>query len=72
MRNINDSIREAARELLAAGTVEVVIGYEQGSVPLRATPCFIRNIEDVDRLIWDETCENNLAKFLKDTKGKKP
>ena len=71
MRSINDSIRETARELLSAGTVDVVIGYERGSIPLRATPCFIRNAQDVERLIWDETCENNLAKFLKDTKGKK-
>ena len=61
MSSVVESIRETARKLLAEGTVEVVIGYEKGSLPLKATPCFVRTAQDVDKLIWDETCENNLA-----------
>lgn len=71
MNKIINDIRETARQLLADGKVDVVIGYEKGSLPLKATPCFVRTPEDVDRLIWDETCENNLASFVPKTAGKK-
>jgi len=40
-------------------------------VPLRATPVFIRKPEEVERLIWDASCENNLAVFLPKFRGKK-
>ena len=71
MNSIIGDIRETARQLLADGKVDVVIGYEKGSLPLKATPCFVRSPQDVDRLIWDETCENNLAKFASKTAGNK-
>ena len=61
---ISDQIREAARRLLQQKEVELVIGFEQGTLPLRFTPCFIRNEEDVDRLVWNSFCSNNLAKYL--------
>ncbi|MFC1919310.1 4Fe-4S dicluster domain-containing protein [Chloroflexota bacterium] len=61
---ITNKIREIARELLRKGDVEVVIGFEQGTVPLQFTPCFIRNKDQVDRLVWDSFCGNNLAKYL--------
>jgi len=60
---LTTEIREAARKLLREKKVEVVIGFERGSLPLRSRPCFVRNEEDVDRLVWDGTCENNLAKY---------
>lgn len=71
MNKITSDIREAARQLLAEGKVDVVIGYEKGSLPLKATPCFVHSPEKVDLLIWDETCENNLATFVAKTPGKK-
>lgn len=71
MNNIINDIRETARQLLAEGKVDVVIGYEKGSLPLKATPCFVRTPQDVELLIWDETCENNLATFVPKTPGKK-
>lgn len=71
MNNIINDIREIARQLLVDGKVDVVIGYEKGSLPLKATPCFVRSPQDVERLIWDETCENNLAAFASKTAGKK-
>ena len=70
MNSIIVDIRETARQLLADGKVDVVIGYEKGSLPLKATPCFVRSPQDIEKLIWDETCENNLAAFIK-TPGKK-
>ena len=71
MNSIIDDIRAAARQLLTEGKVDVVIGYEKGSLPLKATPCFVRSPQDADKLIWDETCENNLAAFVSMTAGKK-
>lgn len=70
MTGTQDKIREHARKLLDEGKVEVIIGYEKGSLPLRSTPCFIRDPVDVERLIWDSTCGPNLAKYLLDREGK--
>lgn len=71
MNNLVNDIRETARQLLADGKVDVVIGYEKGSLPLKATPCFVHSAAGVDALIWDETCENNLANYAAKTPGKK-
>jgi formate dehydrogenase subunit beta len=70
MRQLTTEIREVARELLRDKKVQVVIGFERGSVPLRSRPCFIRKEEDADRLIWDGFCENNLARYLTKRKEK--
>jgi len=64
MEGLGNSIKEAAERLLNEGDVDLVIGYERGTTPLRSTPCFIRDSGDVDRLIWDPTCDANLAKYL--------
>ncbi|MFC1994520.1 4Fe-4S dicluster domain-containing protein [Chloroflexota bacterium] len=61
---ISTQIREVARQLLRQKEVELVIGFELGSLPLRFTPCFIRSEDEVDRLIWNSFCSNNLAKYL--------
>ncbi|WP_088225426.1 4Fe-4S ferredoxin [Desulfosporosinus sp. FKB] len=71
MSSVVEEIRETARQLLADGKVDVVIGYEKGTLPLKATPCFVRTAQNVDKLIWDETCENNLAAFSYKIPGKK-
>lgn len=65
MESITQSIRKVARHLLEEGQVQVVIGFEPGSLPLRATPCFIRSSRHVDRLVWNSGCENNLARYLR-------
>jgi ferredoxin len=61
---IQDRIREKARELLLNKTVDLIIGFGEGSFPLRTTPRFIRDPEKTDRLIWNSFCENNLATYL--------
>ena len=58
-------IREIANRLLQDHQVDVVIGYERGSLPLRSSPSFARTPEEVEKLIWDATCENNLARFVR-------
>jgi formate dehydrogenase subunit beta len=58
-------LREIARNLLALGKVKLIIGFEEGSLPLRASPVFIRSAEDAERLVWNSFCENNLASYLR-------
>ncbi len=41
MENLENSIREVAKKLLSEKKVDLIIGYEQGTLPLRATPCFV-------------------------------
>jgi formate dehydrogenase subunit beta len=70
MRSLTTEIRKVARELLRDKKVQVVIGFERGSVPLRSRPCFVRKEEDVDRLLWDGFCENNVARYVAKRKEK--
>jgi len=70
VQNLAPAIRDAAKKLLDEKKVDLVIGYAKGSVPLRSTPCFVRKPEDVEKLIWDYTCENNLANYLRKMPGK--
>ncbi|MBI2934912.1 MAG: Fe-S oxidoreductase [Chloroflexi bacterium] len=61
---ITNAIREKARELLEKHTVSCVIGYERATDNLTARPAFVYRPEEVDRLIFDETCAHNLGKYL--------
>ena len=70
MVNVED-LRKEAKRILKEGKVKYVIGYERGQNGLMPIPSFIKNPEDVDRLIWDPTCVHNLTKFLVDEKKRK-
>jgi ferredoxin len=52
-----------AKELLEAGTVRVIIGYEAGPTGI-ARPAFITKASGTDKLIYDERCVQNLAVYL--------
>jgi len=60
-----DAIRAKARELLQSEQVDCVIGYEL-SPRGRTRPIFVHDPKDVDRLVWNPTCVNNLASYLDD------
>jgi formate dehydrogenase (coenzyme F420) beta subunit len=64
--NVDMKLREEAKKLLADKKVDVVIGYESGTLPLTATPCFISDPADADKLVFDATCVQNLAKYAHD------
>ena len=66
MENIEIKLREEAARLLREKKVDVVIGYEPGTLPLVATPCFITVPEEADRLVFNPFCVQNLAKFVTD------
>ncbi len=62
--DIEKKIRDEARRLLTEKLVDVVVGYEEGTLPLLATPCFITTPDDTDRLIFDASCKQNLAGYV--------
>ena len=70
MKNISAMIRDTAEKLLDEKRVDLIIGFERGTLPLRSTPCFVRTSEEAKKLIWNASCENNLAKYLQKRKEK--
>jgi formate dehydrogenase (coenzyme F420) beta subunit len=50
--------------------VEVVIGYKEGFDPLHTTPCFIKSAQEVDQLVLNPLCVQNLAGYLPSLKKK--
>lgn len=62
---LTKAIQETAQRLLQDKEVELVVGFADGSLPLRNTPCFVRRAEDVQNLVWGYGCENNLANYLR-------
>lgn len=72
MEKAQQTLRETARKLLADGKVEVVIGFEAGTVDGRARPVFVRDADDTDRLVWSQACSNNLTVYLAGMFRRKP
>ncbi len=66
MSDIQSEMRAVAKELLESGGATVVIGWEKGTMPYNSTPVMIRSAADVDKLIWDEYCQQNLSTYLID------
>lgn len=64
MNPIEEKIREEAKRLLDEKKVDVVIGYETGTLPLQTAPCFITSSDEVDRLVWNPCCKQNLAIYV--------
>ena len=67
VKNLND----LAQQLLRDGEVDVVVGYEKVSRELASRPVIIDQADDAAKLIFDRTCENNLANYLHKLKGKR-
>ncbi len=67
---IQDKIRKTAKEILAKGDVEFLIGYGQSSLAKKTVPIFIKKAEDTDKLVFNQYCRNNLAVYLKKFKPK--
>jgi ferredoxin len=63
-------MRDIASELLTNGKVDMIIGYEQASVNGKAAPAFITSPEEIQTLVWNDKCENMLAKYALRYKGK--
>jgi len=59
-----EELRKKAREALASGAAQVVLGYGKGSGK-KARAVFIRKPDQADKLILDDSCVQNLAVYLK-------
>ncbi len=70
MIEYTEKIREIAQRLFTDGTVEMVIGFRQGTVPMMNEPCFAKSPADANALYWDSNCGINLANYLTDRKEK--
>jgi ferredoxin len=66
VENIETKLREEVKRLLLEKKADVIIGYEKGTLPLTATPCFITLPEEADKLVWNNFCTQNLAKYVHD------
>ncbi|TES94080.1 MAG: 4Fe-4S ferredoxin [Candidatus Cloacimonadota bacterium] len=64
MEKIEKKIREIAGKLLKDEKVKLVIGFENGTLPMKARPTFIKIQENVEKLVWNSLCENNLAVYI--------
>ncbi len=67
------SQRDKLQEAMAAALPEldVVLGWRMGNDPLRAQPYRIRKAEDLDQLVFNRLCVNNLSVQLMHLRGKK-
>jgi coenzyme F420-reducing hydrogenase beta subunit len=72
MNDVEKAIRERSKELLQSGKIKYFIGYARGTDGLRSRPVIIRDPDDVDRLVWSPTCQNNLTVYLVGEAKKKP
>jgi len=70
MKEDEKQLREVAHKLLTDKKVDVIIGYERGTLPLRTRPVFIREPDETKRLVWNSGCENSLSFYLKTATGK--
>jgi formate dehydrogenase subunit beta len=61
--SIQNAIRETAAGLLTDQQVNMVIGYGADAAGVVA-PVFIKNTQEADQLVWNNTCFNNLAVYL--------
>ncbi|TKJ43818.1 4Fe-4S ferredoxin [Candidatus Aerophobetes bacterium Ae_b3a] len=68
MQECEKELREVAKKLLLEKKVDLIIGYEEGTLPLRTRPIFIREADETKKLVWNSRCENSLCSYLKTTK----
>jgi formate dehydrogenase subunit beta len=65
-----DKIKEISGRLLADGSVDMVIGFRKGTVPMINEPFFAKTPSDVENMVWDSNCSINLANYLTNRKEK--
>jgi ferredoxin len=59
-----DKLRQRVKELLESKAISVFIGYEKGDNPQLARPIMITSPDEMDKLIYDDTCIVMLSKYL--------
>ena len=64
MIEYGDKIREIVKKILEEKTVDLIIGFKKGTIPMMTEPVLIKNAEETDKLYWDSFCFINLANYL--------
>lgn len=64
MHNQKAELKDIIHTLFKDGKVNVVIGYENGSLPLTTRPCFITTDDARDKITLNSFCTNNLATYV--------
>jgi len=59
-----EKIKETVKKLFNEDKIDIFIGYGTGTLPLRTVPCFITSSGDIEKLVWNSYCFNNLAVYL--------
>ena len=62
--DIQSLLRKETARLLNEDLVDLIIGFEAESSPLRPQPTFITSAAETDKLIINSFCQNNLASYL--------
>lgn len=70
MRAYSEKIRQIAKSLLEAGRVDMVIGFSDGTLPMKSAPLCAGTVETADQLMIDAFCGINLANYLTGRKEK--
>jgi formate dehydrogenase (coenzyme F420) beta subunit len=65
-----DKIKEISERILKDCSVEMVMGFRKGTLPMMNEPCFAKTPEEVDQFVWDSHCGINLANYLTNRKEK--
>jgi ferredoxin len=70
--SIEDRLKEKTGEILE--DLELLVGYSHSGLPMKINPAFIKDKSDIDGLIFNKFCINNLATYAyslaKEVKGK--
>ncbi len=61
---VRSNLRKTAADSLAAGRVDVVIGYGPGSLPGKTAPLFVTEAGEAENLEWGRSCRGNLSVYL--------
>ena len=64
LEKIETSMRDNVKKLFDDQKVELLIGYQKGTIPLRTTPYFVQKASDIQELVWNSCCDANLTKYL--------
>ena len=64
MTDLTNSIRQVAKSLLSEDKIQAILGFEESTLPFKWSVIIIRKVEDIDRLIWNESVILNLTSFL--------
>lgn len=62
--NAVDDLRKHAAQLLMEGRISALVGYAEATLKDKIRPLMVWDANSVQKLIWDDRCNINLASYL--------